>query len=93
MPITVRSRRSRTVSLGMASKQSPPFAAVQHPRLAGRHHVLGTTPGRSRVSGHHLAGDEPVEQRSALRRAAASRLAPRVSPEALQPSSPRHEIG
>ena len=61
MAISPRSRKSRTVSVGIASS-SAPFLAFEHRRLAGLHHMLRAAHGRRRVSRHRLAGDEPVEQ-------------------------------
>jgi len=60
--MSARSRKSRTGIGRDGGKELAPFLGVEHRRLADLHHVLRATHGRRRVSGHHLAGDEPVEQ-------------------------------
>ena len=62
MAISARSRRSRTVSVGMLSMQLAPLGAIEHRRLAGFHDVLRPAHRGGRVHRHHLAGDQPVEQ-------------------------------
>ena len=57
--ISARSRRSRTVSVGMLSMS---LRQTRCRSFAGLHHVLRAANRRSRVHRHHLADHQPVEQ-------------------------------
>jgi hypothetical protein len=60
------SARSRQIAHGLGRdgiEQPAPLAAVQHRRLAGRHHIFRAADGGGRVGRHHPTGDEPIEQR------------------------------
>ena len=60
-PIRARSRRPMTVEVSMLSS-SARFHRIEHRRLPAGHDVPGPAHRASRIDGHDLAGNEPIEQ-------------------------------
>ena len=93
MAISARSRRSRTVSVGMLSMQLAPFLAVEHRRLAGFHDMLRPAHGGGRIHRHDLAGDQPVEQHPHGGELLLHARRPVVLLQLLHPGAPRRTAG